>query len=109
MDLSAALPPEIQQALARGATVLTANQRAARTLRRAFDLDQRASGLAHWQPPPILAWDTWLANLWHRLLLDGHASELLLNSTQEHTLWRAIIDDSATYSLRPVDALATTA
>ncbi len=110
MDLSAALPPEIQQALARGATVLTANQRAARTLRRAFDLDQRASGLAHWQPPSILAWDSWLASLWHRLLLEGHATELLLNSTQEHTLWRAIIGaDSATNSLRPVDALATTA
>ena len=109
MDLSAALPSEIQQALDRGATVLTANQRAARTLRRAFDLDQRASGLTHWQPPSILAWDTWLASLWHRLLLEGHATELLLNRHQEHTLWRVIIDDSATYSLRPVDALATTA
>jgi probable DNA repair protein len=110
MDLSAALPSEIQQALDRGATVLTANQRAARTLRRAFDLDQRASGRAHWQPPSILAWDTWLASLWHRLLLEGHAAELLLNSTQEHTLWRTIIAaDSATNSLRPVDSLATTA
>ena len=110
MDLSAALPPEIQQALARGATVLTANQRAARTLRRAFDLDQRASGLTHWQPPSILAWDTWLASLWHRLLLEGHATELLLNPTQEHSLWRTIIAaDSTTNSLRPVDSLATTA
>ena len=49
--------------------------------------------------------------LWHRLLLDGHASDLLLNSTQEHTLWRAIIaadnaPDGAALSLRPIDALA---
>jgi len=110
MDLSAALPSEIQQALDRGATVLTANQRAARTLRRAFDLAQRVNGLAHWQPPSILAWDSWLAGLWHRLLLEGHATELLLNSTQEHSLWRTIITaDNPTNSLRPVDSLATTA
>ena len=105
-----ALPPEIQKALARGYTILTANQRAARTLRRAFDLDQRALGLANWQPPPILAWETWLASLWRNLLLEGHSASLLLNASQEHTLWRAIIAaDSATSSLRPVDALATTA
>ena len=110
MDLSAALPPEIQQALDRGATVLTANQRAARTLRRAFDLDHRANSRAHWQPPAILAWDTWLSSLWHRLLIEGNATELLLNRHQEHTLWRAIIAaDSTTNSLRPVDSLATTA
>ena len=49
MDSNRALPPEIEQALARGWTILTANQRAARTLRRDFDLRQqpprrRASG-----------------------------------------------------------------
>ncbi len=91
-------------------TVLTANQRAARTLRRDFDLQQRALGLAFWQPPAILAWDSWLSDLWRSLLLGGHASDLLLNPTQEHTLWRAIIAaDAATTSLRPVDALAQTA
>jgi len=123
MDVSAALPAQlmqsrVRQALTRGATVLTANQRAARTLRRAFDLHQRELGLASWQPPPILAWETWLGSLWHRLLVDGHASELLLSPTQEHRVWRNIIaaeiaaasaTASATDSLRPVDALAETA
>jgi probable DNA repair protein len=111
MESSAELPRQIQQALERDWTVLTANQRAARTLHHGFDLDQRARGLTHWEPPAILAWDAWLASLWHRLLLDGHASELLLNSTQEHTLWRAIIaadgtPDGAASSLRPIDSLA---
>ncbi len=111
MESSAELPRQIQQALERGWTVLTANQRAARTLHHGYDLDQRASGLTHWVPPAILAWDVWLTSLWHRLLLDGAASELLLNRTQEHTLWRAIIaadsaPDGAASSLRPVDALA---
>jgi probable DNA repair protein len=104
------LPPEIEQALARGATILTANQRAARTLRRAFDLHQRDRGLDLWEPPQILAWETWTHSLWDRLLLDGHASELLLSPAQEHTIWRAIIAaDTSTASLRPVDALARTA
>ena len=59
MPSARALPPEIEQALARGATILTANQRAARTLRRAYDLHQRASGRDLWEPPQILAWETW--------------------------------------------------
>jgi probable DNA repair protein len=110
MDFSAALHPEIQQALARGATVLTANQRAARTLRRAFDLHQCSSGRTHWQPPSILAWDTWLTSLWRSLLLDGHATQLLLSPTQEHTLWRDLVaPDTAATSLQPADALAETA
>jgi probable DNA repair protein len=107
MESSAELPRQIQQALERGWTVLTANQRAARTLHHGFDLDQRARGLTHWGPPAILAWDAWLASLWHHLLLDGHASELLLNSTQEHILWRALIAaDPVNASLRPIDSLA---
>jgi probable DNA repair protein len=109
MHSTRALPPEIEQALARDWVVLTANQRAARTLRHAFNQRQRALGRTLWEPPPILAWDTWTASLWNRLLLDGHASHLLLSSTQEHTLWRAIVGaDTATTSLRPVDALAQT-
>ena len=111
MDGPQALPRRIHQALERGWTVLTANQRAARTLHDGFDLDQRALGLTHWEPPAILAWDAWLTSLWHHLLLDGQAFELLLNPTQEQTLWRAIIAedsaaDGAALSLRPIDALA---
>lgn len=115
MDVSAALPAQLLQsrvhrALGGGATVLTANERAARTLRRAFDLRQLDLGLNSWQPPSILAWDGWLGGLWHRLLLDGHASALLLNPTQEHILWRNIIAaDLGNASLRPIDALAETA
>ena len=119
MDVPQALPRQIEQALARGWTVLTANQRAARTWRHAFDLRQRALGVAHWQPPAIFAWETWTAGLWHRLLLEGEASALLLNRSQEHSLWRAVVeaggesdrdaDRSAAASLRPVDSLASLA
>jgi ATP-dependent helicase/nuclease subunit B len=107
MDSFAALPQPVVDALARGWTVITGNQRAARTLRRSFDLRQRALGHSHWQPADILAWDSWLAAQWRRLLLEGHASSLLLNSTQEHMLWRTVIAaDPASLSLRPIDSLA---
>jgi probable DNA repair protein len=115
MDVTAAPPAQllqsrVREALARGATVLTANQRAARTLRRAFDLHRRDLGFTDWPPPAILAWDAWLGSLWHRLLLDGHASALLLNPAQERALWQNIIAaDPQIASLRPIDALAETA
>jgi ATP-dependent helicase/nuclease subunit B len=111
MAPSAALPIPVLEALARGTTVLTANQRAARTLRHAFDRHNRALGLAGWHPPAILAWDTWTGGLWHRLLLDGRATSLLLNRAQEHTLWRSVIDADASADgvVANADALTETA
>jgi ATP-dependent helicase/nuclease subunit B len=107
---SSALPRQVAEALDRGATILTANRRAARTLRHAFDRRALARGLPAWQPPPILSWDAWTGSLWHRLLIDGHATALLLNATQEHTLWREIVAaEPGTASARPLDALAETA
>jgi probable DNA repair protein len=109
------LPSPIQQALTRGWTVLTANQRAARVLHRDFDISQRVMALSQWELPAIFSWESWINSLWHRLLLDGYASQLLLSPTQEHTVWCAIIaaDSVATRpanaSLRPIDALAQTA
>jgi len=115
MDSFSALPPQVIEALDDDAIVLTANQRAARTLHHAFDLHQHRLGRSFWEPPAILAWDAWLESLWYQLLLDGHAPDLLnptllLNSTQERTLWRAIVTaDDTTASLRPIDSLAQTA
>jgi ATP-dependent helicase/nuclease subunit B len=107
MDGKDLLPVEIAAALDRGATVVTGNQRAARTLRRGFDRKQRAQGLESWQPPAVLAWDTWTTGLWRQLLLDGNATLLLLNRTQEHALWRTVLEaDDELASLRSVDSLA---
>ena len=86
------LPVEIAEALERGATVVTGNQRAARALRRGFDQRNRERGLASWAPPPVMAWDAWMAALWHGLVIEGHAAQLLLNRTQEHVVWRTILE-----------------
>lgn len=101
------LPAEIGSALDRGAVVVTGNERAARTLRRTFDLRNRQSGRQSWRSPQIFAWEAWTAMLWHRLLIDGHASRLLLNQTQEHAIWRNILSaDVELKSLRSKDTLA---
>jgi len=107
--LQAAIPSAIHS----GQTILTATQRAARTLRQAFDATQKAAGRALWNPPPVFALDTWLSTLHHQLIIDGHETRLLLNPSQQHTLWRGIIAaDPAVSGLRSpsassgVDALA---
>ena len=104
------MPPEIQEALLRGACVITGNQRAARTLRRLYDQQQHAAGSGSWAPATILAWDSWTRSLWHQLVLSGHVSALLLNRTQELSLWRTIIaSDPDLRTLRQPEALATLA
>ncbi|WP_035348881.1 PD-(D/E)XK nuclease family protein [Edaphobacter aggregans] len=107
-DLPVELPRPIADALDRGYTVVTANQRAARTLRVAFDRSKHRLGLASWQPAAALAWDAWTADLWRSLLLEGQASDLLLNRTQEHAIWRGIIstDPEMQSTLRSPDSLA---
>jgi probable DNA repair protein len=101
------LPVEIVEALERGATVVTGNQRAARTLRHGFDRRNRTLGLASWRPAAVIAWDSWTAGLWRELVVEGKAAELLLNRTQEHAVWRSILEaDGELGSLRTPDALA---
>ena len=107
MDGKRWLPEEIVDALERGATVVTGNQRAARTLRRGFDRRNRERGLTTWQPALVKAWESWTAELWHQLLLEGHASQLVLNRSQEQAVWRTVLEaDDELASLKTVDSLA---
>jgi probable DNA repair protein len=107
-DLPVELPRPIADALDRGATVVTVNQRSARNIRLAYDRCKRGLGLISWQPADVLAWDSWTAFLWRSLLLEGQVSELLLNRTQEHTIWRRVIstDPEMQNTLRSPDSLA---
>ncbi len=100
------------EALARGAVVLTANQRAARALRLAFDVQEGEAQAgrvkkSRWQTANILPLESWQQGMWRELVLDGGDSRLLLNRAQEHVLWREIVAaDSELPALRSVDALA---
>jgi ATP-dependent helicase/nuclease subunit B len=108
MSFRESLPGPVAEALARGATVVTANQRAAHTLRVGFERESRAKGLVSWQPASVMAWDVWTAGLWARMLREGKADKLLLSGVQELQVWRAVIEEDAGEhgSLESVDALA---
>jgi ATP-dependent helicase/nuclease subunit B len=107
MDGVGLLPVEIADALERGATVVTGNQRAARALRRGWDQRNRESGLTSWSPGAVMAWDSWTAALWRGLVVEGHATQMLLNRTQEHAVWRTVLEaDEELASLRSLDSLA---
>ncbi len=84
------LPPEIAQALLRGATVLTANARAARWLGQAYAGDARASGQRSWQRPAILDWSTWTGQLYTCLAREGLSLPLVLTGLQEELLWKRV-------------------
>jgi ATP-dependent helicase/nuclease subunit B len=101
------LPAEIADALAQGRTVLTSNRRAARVLQRGFDAIERRAARPHWQPAAIFTLDDWALARWREMLMTGSASGLLLNRSQEHTIWRSIVAaDKAAGGLRSTDALA---
>jgi ATP-dependent helicase/nuclease subunit B len=107
MDGVEFLPVEVAEALGRGATVVTGNERAARALRRGWDQHNRAMGLTSWAPAAVMAWDSWTAALWRELVIGGNATQMLLNRTQEHAVWRTILEaDEELASLRSVDSLA---
>jgi ATP-dependent helicase/nuclease subunit B len=79
-----------------GATVLTANQRLARTLRKDYDDSQVAGGRTAWASPPILPFNAWLRECWSDAALSGSLPvRRLLTSAQAETLWRNIIEHSA--------------
>src|ERR1700733_12902086 len=84
----------ISEALARGATILAPNERAAADLRARFDRAQSAAGLNTWEPAQIRSWNAWLESLWSTLVNQGSELRLLLNPSQEHTLWREVISAS---------------
>jgi ATP-dependent helicase/nuclease subunit B len=81
------------KALEAGATVVTANNRLARTLRHAHTLEQQRRGLLVWASPNILAWSAWLQQLWEEARLHGEQlpSLSLLDEAAADLVWRQSI------------------
>ena len=101
------LPRAVAEALARGALILTPNQRVARNLRHTFHQEMQLQGRVDWIPPEIFAIDSWISEAWQRLTLAGFTSRVLLNRTQELSVWRRILAAAPDVSaLRSLDALA---
>ena len=90
--MNSELLPEIDVWLRGGGPVVTASERAARSLTQAFHRGCRAEGLTAWQAPHIQDWHTFIRSAWDERNLDGR---IVLNSLQEHSLWAGIVTAAA--------------
>ena len=95
--MNSELPTEIDTWLRDGGLVITASERAARSLTAAFNRSRRAEGLTAWLAPNILDWQTFVRRAWDERNLD---SRLVLNSLQEHSLWAGIVSVAAPEAAR---------
>jgi len=88
---------EIDAWLRNGGLVVTASERAARSLTAAFNRSRRAEGLTAWLAPNIRDWNRFVRDEWNERNLD---SRLVLNSLQEHSLWAGIVTAAAPEAAR---------
>ena len=105
--MRAFVPEPVVEALERGATIVTANERASRGARLTWDALQRDRGLAAWETARVLSWRSWLGSLWHAVQVAGGSDRMLLSGEQEHRVWRALlVAETAVAEGRRLDALA---
>jgi probable DNA repair protein len=81
---------EIDAWLGQGGLVVAASERAARALSSAFHRARQAEVLKAWPAPNIQDWNSFIRTTWAARTLDGR---LLLNPTQEQSLWAEIAAD----------------
>ena len=94
---------EIDAWLRAGGLVVTASERAARSLTAAFHRARRTEGLTAWSAPNIQDWQTFVRNAWNESSLDGR---LILNPPQEQSLWAGIVAADG-HSAAQLEARAT--
>jgi probable DNA repair protein len=79
---------EIDAWLHGGGLVVTASERAARSLTAQFHRARRAEGLTAWPTPNIQDWKTFVRTVWDERALDGR---MVLDPLQEQALWAGIV------------------
>ena len=78
-------------ALEEGATVVTATNRLARALRRAYGERRRAAGSPAWPSPDAVSWSAWLHRQWQDLRDFQAVPGVLLEPVQERALWEQVM------------------
>ena len=81
---------EIDAWLSGDGLVVTASERAARALAANFHRARRAEGLRAWPAPNILDWKSFVRTSWEERTLDKADGRVVLNSTQEQSIWAEI-------------------
>jgi ATP-dependent helicase/nuclease subunit B len=78
--------------LREGGMVVTASERAARSLAGAYHRARRLEGRTAWPAPHVLDWQSFVRGTWDQRALDDR---VVLNSLQEHALWTRIVAEEA--------------
>jgi probable DNA repair protein len=81
---------EIDAWLRKGGMVVTASDRAARSIAAAFHRARLAEGLAAWPAPNVLDWKSFVRSAWEERSKGGGDGRLLLNPVQEQSLWAVL-------------------
>ena len=92
-----------------GGIVVTASERAARSLTADFHRARRAEGLSAWPAPSVHDWQSFVRSAWDERSLDGR---MVLTAFQEQSIWARIVNDAAPDAVRLAgagDRLATLA
>ncbi len=84
--------PSIDAWLRDGGLVVTASERAARSVAGGFHRARRSEGLKAWPAPDVRDWHSFVRDAWDERMTDGR---MVLSSFQEHSLWARIVKDSA--------------
>lgn len=79
---------EIDNWIRGGGLVVTASERAARSLQMAYHRRRRAEGAMAWPAPSIHAWTSFITASWEKYARD---ERMLMNSAQEQAFWAEII------------------
>jgi probable DNA repair protein len=95
-------------ALAAGLTVLTPNNRLARTLIARHDDAMARQGKRTWPAGRALPWSAWLAVLWREALAEhvDAATVRLLSAVEADYLWQQVVDDDPALGTGLLDARA---
>jgi ATP-dependent helicase/nuclease subunit B len=100
------------EALGLGHTVVTGNNRLARTLRKTYDRQQAAAGAIAWASPRLLSWGAWQRHLWDesRLAAGSATTGVCLSDAATAFLWHKAVEahEGGTSNL-PVAQLARSA
>lgn len=91
---------QVSDAIARGAVVLTPNERSARTLRRLLAIETGDAA-------PVLSLAAWVSTAWQKRIILGEEERVPLTAAQEMRLWEKIVaGDTELQTLLPASRLA---
>ena len=92
-------------------TVVTANARLSRQMRRDYDGERRRQGLRVWESPDILPRGAWLERVWQECAYrEPFDTPVLLSAVQDEALWeQSIAESSATDVLLDLPATVSAA